>query len=149
MKKISIILLTLFLLFSCGKYDDSAVRSDVEELESRVTALEQQCRIMNGNISALQALVAAVQGRDCVVSVADLSDGTGYSITFASWRTVTLRNGKDEVRKRWCWREGVFADDSPRGWRPRIRQTTWCNITILETFHNAIQNLFCVQRFDY
>ena len=57
---------------------------------------------MNGNISALQALVAAVQGRDCVVSVADLSDGTGYSITFASGRTVTLLNGKDEVRKRWC-----------------------------------------------
>lgn len=88
-------LFTLLLLFSSGKYDDSAVRSDIEELESRVTALEQQCRIMNGNISALQALVAAVQGRDCVVSVADLSDGTGYSITFASGRTVTLRNGKD------------------------------------------------------
>lgn len=95
MKKISIILLTLFLLFSCGKYDDSAVRSDIEGLESRVTALERQCRLMNGNISALQTLVAAVQGRDCVVSVADLSDGMGYSITFASGRTVTLRNGKD------------------------------------------------------
>ena len=54
-----------------------------------MATLEQQCRIMNGNISALQ-------GRDCVVSVADLSDGTGYSITFASGRTVTLRNGKPE-----------------------------------------------------
>lgn len=93
----------LLMLFSCGKYDDSAVRSDIEGLESRVTALEQQCRIMNGNISALQTLVSAVLGRDCcVVSVADLSDRTGYSITFASGRTVTLRNGKDEVRKRWC-----------------------------------------------
>lgn len=102
MKKITEILFTLILLFSCGKYDDSAVRSDIEGLESRVMTLEQQCRIMNGNISALQALVAAVQGRDCVVSVADLSDGTGYSIAFASGRTVTLRNGKDEVRKRWC-----------------------------------------------
>ena len=85
----------LFLLFSCGKYDDSAVRSDIEGLESRVTALERQCQMLNRNISALQALVAAVQGRDCVVSVTDLSDGTGYSITFASGRTITLRNGKD------------------------------------------------------
>lgn len=91
----------MLLLFSCGKYDDSAVRSDIEGLESRVTALEQQCQMLNGNISALQALVAAVRGRDRVVSVSDLSDGTGYSITFASGRTVTLRNGKDEVRKRW------------------------------------------------
>lgn len=102
MRKITTIFFMLLMLFSCCKYDDSAVRSDIEGLESRVTALEQQCRIMNGNISALQALVAAVRGRDCVVSVADLSDGTGYSITFASGRTVTLRNGKDEVRKRWC-----------------------------------------------
>ena len=96
MRKITSILITLSVLFfACDKYDDSAVRSDIEGLESRVTALEQQCRIMNGNITALQALVAAVQGRDCVVSVADLSDGTGYSITFASGRTITLRNGKD------------------------------------------------------
>lgn len=102
MRKITTIFFMLLMLFSCGKYDDSAVRSDIEGLESRVTALEQQCQMLNGNISALQALVAAVQGRDCVVSVADLSDGTGYSITFASGRTVTLRNGKDEVRKRWC-----------------------------------------------
>ena len=102
MKKISAILFTLLLLFSCDKYDDSAVRSDIDDLQSKVTALERQCRLMNGNISALQALVAAVQGKDCVVSVSDLSDGTGYSITFASGRTVTLRNGKDEVRKRWC-----------------------------------------------
>lgn len=93
-KAISLLMITP-LLFSCGKYDDSSVRSDIESLESRVTALEQQCRLMNGNISALQALVAAVQGRDCVVGVADLSDGTGYSITFASGRTVTLRNGRD------------------------------------------------------
>lgn len=102
MKKIVAVILALAALFSCDKYDDSAVRSDIDDLQSRVTALEQQCRLMNGNISALQALVSAVQGRDCVVSVADLSDGTGYSITFASGRTVTLRNGKDEVRKRWC-----------------------------------------------
>ena len=102
LQKAILLLMITPLFFSCDKYDDSAVRSDIEGLESRVTALEQQCQMLNGNISALQALVSAVQGRDCVVSVADLSDGTGYSITFASGRTVTLRNGKDEVRKRWC-----------------------------------------------
>ena len=102
MRKITTIFFMLLMLFSCGKYDDSAVRSDIEGLESRVTALEQQCQMLNGNISALQTLFSAVLGRDCVVSVADLSDRTGYSITFASGRTVTLRNGKDEVRKRWC-----------------------------------------------
>ena len=95
MKKITTIIFTLILLFSCNKYDDSSIRSDIEGLESRMATLEQQCRIMNGNISALQALVSAIQGRDCVVSVSDLSDGTGYSITFASGRTITLRNGKD------------------------------------------------------
>ena len=95
MRKITIIIFALILFFSCGKYDDSAVRSDIDALEARVTTLERQCQMLNGNISALQALVSAVQGRDCAVSVADLSDGTGYSITFASGRTVTLRNGED------------------------------------------------------
>lgn len=94
-KYLSLLFVAIVFCSGCDKYDDSAVRSDIEGLESRVTALEQQCRLMNGNISALQALVSAVQGRDCVVSVSDLSDGTGYSITFASGRTVTLRNGKD------------------------------------------------------
>ncbi len=95
MKRITTILFALLAFFSCSTYDDSKLKSDMEGLQSRVTALEQQCQMLNGNISALQALVAAVQGRDCVVGVSDLSDGTGYSITFASGRTITLRNGKD------------------------------------------------------
>ena len=95
-RKITSIIITLSVLFfACDKYDDSKVRSDIERLQSRMEALENQCQMLNRNISALQALVSAVQGRDCVVSVADLSDGTGYSITFASGRTITLRNGKD------------------------------------------------------
>lgn len=94
-KYVSLLFVVAVICFGCDKYDDSAVRSDIDDLQSRVTALEQQCQMLNRNISALQALVAAVQGRDCVVSVTDLSDGTGYSITFASGRTITLRNGKD------------------------------------------------------
>lgn len=94
-KYVSLLFVVAVICFGCDKYDDSAVRSDIDDLQSRVTALEQQCQMLNRNISALQALVAAVQGRDCVVSVSDLSDGTGYSITFASGRTITLRNGKD------------------------------------------------------
>lgn len=110
MRKITTIFFALLLLSSCGKYDDSAVRSDIERLQSRMEALEQQCRLLNGNISTLQALVSAVQGRDCVVSVADLSDGTGYSITFASGRSITLRNG----------REGKDGTDGKDGHAPAV-----------------------------
>lgn len=61
MRKITSILITLSVLFfACDKYDDSKVRRDIEGLQSRMATLEQQCRIMNGNISALQALVSAV-----------------------------------------------------------------------------------------
>lgn len=95
LKRTILLLMIIPLFISCGKYDDSAVRSDIEELQSRMAALENQCQMLNRNISTLQALVGAVQGRDCVVSVTDLGDGTGYSITFASGRTITLRNGKD------------------------------------------------------
>ena len=141
-------MLTLFLLFSCGKYDDSAVRSDIEELESRVVALERQCRLMNGNISALQALVAAVQGRDCVVSVATLV--TGRDIQSRSLRggrspcaTGRTKYGKDgaDVKE---FSQTMRHEAGGHGFAKLLDE-----YTILEEFHKASQNLFLCTRYDY
>ncbi len=49
------------ILLGCDKYDDSVLKSDIDDLKSRVAALEQRCKNMNENLSSLQAIVAAIQ----------------------------------------------------------------------------------------
>ena len=46
---------------SCDKY---ALKSEVDELENRVSKLETLCQQMNSNISALQTIVQALEGQD-------------------------------------------------------------------------------------
>ena len=94
-KVIWLLIAVVLVISSCDKYDDSALKEAVDRLDGRVTALEQLCQAMNSNISALVSIVEALQSQDGVVSVTDLEDGTGYSITFKSGRTVTIHNGKD------------------------------------------------------
>ena len=81
------------ILIGCGEYDDSAIKSDIADLDSRVSALEQQCRNINENVSSLQTLIAAVQNRDGIVSVTDLPGNAGYAVLFMSGKTIYLHNG--------------------------------------------------------
>ena len=55
MKTVKLILLTLMiaLIWGCSGYDDSKLQSDVDNLKSRVSALEQLCKNLNGNIVAM------------------------------------------------------------------------------------------------
>ena len=94
--KLPIVLIFLqCLLVSCDKYDDSAIQSNIDQLWDEVVELEKQCKAMNNSILSLQQVVAAVRNQEGIVDVRDLADGIGYSITFSSGRTITLRNGKD------------------------------------------------------
>ena len=67
---------------SCDKY---ALKSEVDELENRVSKLETLCQQMNSNISALQTIVQALEGQDYITSVTPVeSEGKtiGYKISF-------------------------------------------------------------------
>ena len=82
------------LLFSCSdKYDDSALRNDLSDLENRVTKLEELCKQMNTNISSLQKIVDALQDNLSISRVEQISDG--YIIHFSDGSTATIKNGKD------------------------------------------------------
>lgn len=70
MKKLLSLLVCGLLLFGCGdKYDDSALRNDLNDLENRVTKLEELCKQMNTNISSLQTIITALQNNDYITSV--------------------------------------------------------------------------------
>ena len=94
MKKYLILIFTvLATLVGCGQYDDSELKSDINDLKSRMAALEKQCKNMNENLTSLQAIVDAIQKQDGIVSVTDLPDGQGYSVKFVSGKVIYLYNG--------------------------------------------------------
>ena len=94
-KGILLIFTVLATLVGCGQYDDSELKSDINDLKSRMAALEKQCKNMNENLTSLQAIVDAIRKQDGVVSVTDLPDGQGYSVKFVSGKVIYLYNGKN------------------------------------------------------
>ena len=94
-KGILLIFTMLATLVGCGQYDDSELKSDINDLKSRMAALEKQCKNLNENLTSLQAIVDAIQRQDGIVSVTDLPDGQGYSVKFVSGKVIYLYNGKN------------------------------------------------------
>ena len=94
-KGILLIFTMLATLIGCGQYDDSELKSDINDLKSRMAALEKQCKNMNENLTSLQAIVDAIQKQDGIVSVTELPEGKGYSVKFVSGKVIYLYNGKN------------------------------------------------------
>jgi outer membrane murein-binding lipoprotein Lpp len=99
MKKLFYIILSLCILAGgCQKYDDTELRSDIDDLKERVQNLESLCQNLNKDIVALKALVEALQANDYIVSVTPNYEGskeTGYIITFGSGKSITIYHGSD------------------------------------------------------
>ena len=93
-KKLLSLVFCGLLLFGCSdKYDDSALRNDLNDLENRVAKLEELCKQMNTNISSLQKIVEALQDNLSISKVEQISDG--YIIHFSDGSTATIKNGKN------------------------------------------------------
>ena len=94
-----LVLTTLLLLLGCNKeFDDSSLVGRLDNLESRVTRLEQLCQQMNTNISSLQSIVTALQNNDYVTGVTPITENgetIGYTISFTKSQPVTIYHGKD------------------------------------------------------
>ena len=94
MKKLLSLVFCGLLLFGCSdKYDDSALRNDLNDLENRIAKLEELCKQMNTNISSLQKIVEALQDNLSISKVEQISDG--YIIHFSDGSTATIKNGKN------------------------------------------------------
>ena len=89
---LTVLFASALLLVSCGSYDDTELRDKVNELEDRVAKLESA---VNTNTQSIQALVEASKNNDTVTGFSELTDKSGYVITFASGKSITLHHGKD------------------------------------------------------
>lgn len=76
-------------------YNDSALKSDIADLQDRVKTLEDLVRTANGNISSLEGIVKALNGKVYVNSVTETADG--WVVKFSDGTTATITNGKSPV----------------------------------------------------
>lgn len=83
-----------FFLTGC-KYDDNDLWDEVNQQAARLASLEQWQQSVNGNITALQELVLALQNNDYVTGVAEFDTPApgGYRITFTKSGEATIWNG--------------------------------------------------------
>lgn len=94
MKNFFMLFASAALLLSGGcKYDDADLWDAVDEHEARLKALEDDVKQINSDIDAINSIVGAIGDADWVTGVAQLPDGSGYTITFKKYGTVTVKNG--------------------------------------------------------
>ena len=96
MKKISLLLLTLTLCFftACHK----SIWEELENLDQRVTKLEELCKEMNTNITSLQTIVSVLQSNDYITGIVEIKKNgevIGYTITFGKHDPITIYHGQD------------------------------------------------------
>lgn len=82
-------LVPMFMLASCGGYDDTPIKQDLASLEERITALET----VRSDIDGIKSVVSNVQKGFLVTDVSDTAEG--WLITFTSGETVLLRHGRN------------------------------------------------------
>lgn len=105
----------LLVLVSCQQ----ELAGRLDNLEGRVSKLEELCSTMNGNISSLRDIVTAFQTGDYITSVKPLeSNGktVGYTISFAKGQPITVYHGIDGVNGK----DGASGKDGINGHTPVV-----------------------------
>lgn len=96
MKKLHLLLLSITLCLFSACHND--IWDAIDELDGRVTKLEELCKEMNTNITSLQTIVDVLQSNDFIIGVVEIKkDGEviGYTITFGKHDPITIYHGQD------------------------------------------------------
>lgn len=120
MKNKFFIIPALLLMACCAKeYDDTSLKNSLDELEYRVSVLEDRCRRINTNISALENIIAKSPEKDRISSVVPIMEDDvliGYTISFVYGEPIVIyvaQDGEDGL-------DGVDGKDGQDGLVPAI-----------------------------
>lgn len=83
-----VVAVSVATMVSCTDYKD-----EIDDLDSRVTALETWQKSVNSSIKSLQDIVSALENKDYVTSVTQTADG--YTINFEKKGPITIKNGEN------------------------------------------------------
>ena len=92
-----LLLISVLGISSCA-YDDTSLWEKVNNHENRIAELEQLCKQMNSNITAMQTLLNAMEENNYITSVTPVvEDGetVGYTISFTKSEPITIYHGKN------------------------------------------------------
>ena len=76
-------------------YDDTELRTGLNDLRDRVAKLETQLTKLNGEITTIDALVRKLESNVSVVKVEPGTDGKSYTIYFSDDTKAVIANGQD------------------------------------------------------
>ena len=94
MKKLFTLLMVALVCISMTNCN-RRIKDQLEDLDNRVTALEDAVKKTNKDISALQSIVNALQNNVYVTNVITTSEG--YTIQFSDGTSAVISNGQDGV----------------------------------------------------
>lgn len=96
MKKLFFALMMGLALAACTPeaYDDTAIKEQIDNLDNRLTKVEEDLATLELNVDALKTLTQALKDGKYIESVVALEDETGYTITFSDGSSIVIKNGE-------------------------------------------------------
>ena len=96
MKKLFFALMMGLAICACTPeaYDDTAIKEQIDNLDDRLTKVEEDLATLELNVAAMKTLAEALKTGKYIESVTPLEDGTGYTITFSDETTIVIKNGE-------------------------------------------------------
>ena len=84
----------LIMAASSCQFDDTELQNSIDDLTSRVEALEDFQEQVQGDIASLQDIISKLNSSVTVNNVVDNGDGS-WTINFSDGTSITIRNGQD------------------------------------------------------
>ena len=96
MKKLFFALAMGLALAACTPeaYDDSAIKDQINNLDDRLTKVEEDLATLELNVNAMKTLAEALKTGKYIESVVALADETGYTITFNDGSSIVVKHGE-------------------------------------------------------
>ena len=101
-------------------YDDTELRTGLNDLRDRVAKLETQLTKLNGEITTIDALVRKLESNVSVVKVEPGTDGKSYTIYFSDDTKAVIANGQDGAAGKDAPVIGVKEEDGVYYWAQTI-----------------------------
>lgn len=101
-----IVLISVVATPSCQNLSD--VWYAIDDIDERLTSVEENVEKMNTNIDALSKVCDALENNVSISRVIRLQDDSGYQITFSDGESIVIRDGRDG-------KDGVDGKDGEDG----------------------------------